>query len=72
MFGITHDTERFVRLKEREPKKYDYVMRGGKFDDNGMRIPHNGYKFIIDWLNEHGNLNIIRKEKSWKLEKEFF
>lgn len=60
MFGITHDTERFVRLKEREPKKYDYVMRGGKFDEQGMWIPHNGlgYKFIIDWLNENGNLNI--------------
>lgn len=60
MFGITHDTERFVRLKEREPKKYDYVMRGGKFDENGLWIPHNGlgYKFVIDWLNEHGNLNI--------------
>jgi len=60
MFGITHDTERFLRLKEREPKKYDYVMRGGKFDDQGMWIPHNGlgYKFIIDWLNEHGNLKI--------------
>jgi len=60
MFGITHDTERFVRLKEREPKKYDYVMRGGKFDDSGMWIPENGlgYKFIIDWLNENGNLGI--------------
>ncbi|HKM01983.1 MAG TPA: phosphoadenosine phosphosulfate reductase family protein [Sedimentibacter sp.] len=60
MFGITHDTERFVRLKEREPKKYDYVMRGGKFDEQGMWIPHNGlgYKFIIDWLNEHGGFNI--------------
>jgi len=60
MFGITHDTERFVRLKEREPKKYDYVMRGGKFDDSGMWIPENGlgYKFIIDWLNQNGNLGI--------------
>jgi 3'-phosphoadenosine 5'-phosphosulfate sulfotransferase (PAPS reductase)/FAD synthetase len=60
MFGITHDTERFVRLKEREPKKYDYVMRGGKFDENGMWIPNGGlgYKFVIDWLNEHGGFNI--------------
>ena len=60
MFGITQDTERFLRLKEIEPKKYDYVMRGGRFDDEGMWIPHNGlgYKFVIDWLNEHGNMNI--------------
>lgn len=60
MFGITQDTERFLRLKEVEPKKYDYVMRGGKFDEQGLWIPHNGlgYKFVIDWLNEHGNLDI--------------
>ena len=60
MFGITQDTEKFLRLKEIEPKKYDYVMRGGKFDDEGMWIPHNGlgYKFVIDWLNEHGNMDI--------------
>lgn len=60
LFGITHDSDRFIRLKELEPKKYDYVMRGGKFDENGMWIPHKGlgYKFVIDWLNENGNLNI--------------
>lgn len=60
MFGITQDKERFLRLKEAEPQKYDYVMRGGKFDEEGMWIPHNGlgYKFVIDWLNEHGNLGI--------------
>ena len=60
MFGITQDTERFLRLKDEAPKKYDFVMRGGKFDESGMWIPHNGlgYKFVIDWLNEHGGLNI--------------
>lgn len=59
-FGITRDKERLVRLREKEPKKYDYVMRGGKFDEHGMWIPHDGlgYKFIVDWLNEHGNLGI--------------
>lgn len=60
MFGITQDTDRFLRLKEVEPKKYDYVIRGGKFDEQGLWIPHNGlgYKFVIDWINEHGNLDI--------------
>lgn len=67
LFGITQDTERFLRLKEQEPKKYDYVMRGGCFDSEGMWIPGRneetgefglGYKFVIDWLNEHGNLKI--------------
>ena len=60
MFGITQDPERFLRLKEEEPNKYDYVMRGGKFDEQGMWIPHNGlgYKFVIDWINEHGGFDI--------------
>ena len=60
MFGIGQDTKRFVRLKTEEPTKYDYVMRGGKFDDTGMWVPDNGlgYKFVIDWLNEHGNMEI--------------
>ena len=60
MFGITQDPERFLRLKEVEPKKYDYVMRGGKIDEQGLWVPHNGlgYKFVIDWLNENGNLGI--------------
>lgn len=60
MFGITQDPERFLRLKKVEPIKYDYVMRGGKFDEQGLWIPHNGlgYTFVIDWLNEHGDLDI--------------
>lgn len=66
MFGITFDTERFLRLKAIEPAKYDYIMRGGKFDEEGMWIPAPdengkmglGYKFVIDWLNENGGLDI--------------
>lgn len=61
MFGITKDTERFLKLKEVEPIKYNFVMNGGEYDEEGMWIPNKqglGYKFIIDWLNEHGNLNI--------------
>lgn len=61
MFGINQDKDRFLKLKEAEPKKYDYVMRGGKFDDQGMWVPDQGlgYKFVIDWLNDHGNLGIL-------------
>lgn len=52
---------RFVRLKKSHPEIYDYIMRGGKFNENGMWVPHKGlgFKFVIDWLNEHGNLNIL-------------
>ena len=42
---------RFLRLKDTHPKLYDYIMRSA--DMGGL-----GYKEVIDWLNEHGNLNI--------------
>lgn len=60
MFGINQDKDKFLKLKKAEPERYDYVMRGGKFDEYGMWIPDKGlgYKFVIDWLNEHGNLGI--------------
>lgn len=61
MFGITQDKDRFVRLREQEPKLCDYIMRGGEFNERGMWQPTKdglGYKFVIDWLNKHGNLGI--------------
>ena len=60
MFGISQDEERFIRLKQKEPKRYEFVMGGGEFVD-GMWTPNGkglGYRFVIDWLNEHGNMNI--------------
>ncbi|WP_302578668.1 hypothetical protein [Anaerobutyricum hallii] len=48
-------------MKITHPEQYDFVMRGGKFDSEGMWVPANGglgFKFVIDWLNENGNLNI--------------
>ena len=60
LFGITQDPERFIRLKENEPKRYEYVIGGGEFED-GMWVPNKaglGYRFVIDWLNEHGNMKI--------------
>lgn len=60
MFGITQDLGRFKLLKEQEPALYDYVMRGGEFVD-GIWQPTKdglGYDYVIDWLNEHGNLGI--------------
>lgn len=61
LFGIRQDTDRLLKLKELEPKKYDFVMNGGEFDESGLWIPNKnglGYKFVIDWLNEHGDLGI--------------
>ena len=60
MFGISQDNERFIRLKQNEPKRYEFVMGGGEFVE-GMWTPNNkglGYRYVIDWLNEHGNMNI--------------
>lgn len=42
---------RFLKLKETHPKLYAYLFR--VTDKGGL-----GYKEVIDWINEHGNLNI--------------
>lgn len=58
---LEKETGRLERMKITHPKQYDFVMRGGKFDSEGMWIPTNrglGFKFVIDCLNENGNLNI--------------
>ena len=46
-----NNDERFVRMKETHPKQYDYIMR--PWEQGGL-----GYKEVIDWINEHGNLHI--------------
>ena len=38
-------------MKETHPKQYNYIMK--PVSDGGL-----GYKEIIDWINEHGNMNI--------------
>lgn len=61
LFGISYDTQRLVRLRENEPERYEFVMGGGEFVD-GMWTPTKeglGYKFIIDWLNEHRSKKIL-------------
>ena len=42
---------RFEKMKETHPKQYDYIMRPK--DEGGL-----GYKEIIDWINENGNMDI--------------
>lgn len=46
-----NNDERFTKMKETHPKQYEYIMKPK--DQGGL-----GYKEIIDWINEHGNLNI--------------
>ena len=42
---------RFERMKITHPKQYEYIMR--PWDEGGL-----GYKEVIDWINENGNLHI--------------
>lgn len=42
---------RFERMKQTHPKQYEYIMK--PWGKGGL-----GYKEIIDWMNENGNLNI--------------
>lgn len=73
MFGIIHDTERFLRLKKVEPKKYDYIMRGGKFinvkiyDKNGIEISlkHCGEEQITKWLLDNFYNENYTHEQLW-------
>lgn len=60
MFGCHLDTlkggiNRFAILKQNNPQLFNFCMRGGKFDNQGLWIPHNGLgmAFVIEWLNRH-------------------
>lgn len=71
-FGITQDKQRFVRLSEQEPKLCDYVMRGGEFSESGMWQPNKdglGYWFVLEWLNEFGNLGIGIPNRDYYMDK---
>ena len=46
-----NNDDRFTSMKKTHPKQYEYIMR--PWDQGGLN-----YKEIIDWINEHGNLNI--------------
>lgn len=48
---LEKDEGRFERMKKTHPKQYEWIMKPWK--DGGL-----GYKEVIDWLNENGNLHI--------------
>ena len=43
--------KRFERMKVTHPKQYEYIMKPQEL--GGL-----GYKAVIDWINEHGNMDI--------------
>jgi 3'-phosphoadenosine 5'-phosphosulfate sulfotransferase (PAPS reductase)/FAD synthetase len=72
MFGahldtLKNGTSRFMLLKQSQPKLFDYCMRGGKFDEQGLWIPDKGLgmAFVIEWCNR--NLSKILKDGSKSL-----
>ena len=42
---------RFERMKLTHPKQYEWIMK--PWNEGGL-----GYKELIDWINENGNMNI--------------
>lgn len=42
---------RFERMEVTHPKQYNYIMK--PVQEGGL-----GYKDVIDWINQHGNMNI--------------
>lgn len=44
------------------PAIIDYMLRGGSFNENGIWKPDHrglGFWFVIEWINLHGNLQIV-------------
>lgn len=62
------DDHRFEMLKVTHPKYYDYIMRPCETEKEvtdpvtgkkkTVKLYGLNYKAVIDWINEHGNLNI--------------
>ena len=55
---------RLERMSVTHPNLYDYVMRGGAFNDEGIFKPKSGlgYWFLILYINKFGNMNIKAPE----------
>ena len=48
---LEKNPNRFEKMKETHPKQYEWIMK--PWEQGGL-----GYKKVIDWINEHGNMNI--------------
>ncbi len=69
LFGIQYETDRILRMQELEPKRSDYVLRGGQFNEEGKWVPSDeglGYWFILDWLKLHGGIDVPYKDHGYR------
>ena len=48
---LEKDEGRFCKMKKTHPKQYNYIMK--PWNEGGL-----GFKDVIDWMNENGDLNI--------------
>lgn len=50
---LEKEPNRYQQLAKTHPQLYDYCMRGGKFDDEGMWIPDKGLgmAFVLDYIS---------------------
>lgn len=51
-----------IAEKFSNPAIIDYMLRGGGFDKDGLWKPDHrglGFWFVIEWINTHGNLQIV-------------
>ena len=71
LFGSHLDTQnggtnRFELLRQTDPQLFDYCMRGGKFDNEGLWKPHNGLgmAFVVEWLNRNLSKTLKSGKKS--------
>ena len=48
-------SKKFVKLKETHPKQYEWCMKGGEFNENGIWVPNKnglGLQYVIDQINK--------------------
>ena len=60
LYGCHKDGfSKFKYLEENHPKVHDYCMRGGKFDERGLWVPHKGLgmKHVIEEIKKGYMLN---------------
>lgn len=71
LFGIKQDPYRLLKLKDEEPELADYVLRGGRFDEQGIWQPSStglGYWFILEWMNKYGRMKIFVPDREKYIE----
>ena len=75
-YGMHHEnTKEKSRLQSiidySNPKLVDWMLRGGKFDEDGLWKPYQGlgYWFVIEWINKYGGFKTWYPNREYYIEK---